>query len=69
MTQTPETDPDTPIWGAAAFAAVLNTSTKAVEHMLRQGLLDANKIGPRKWVSTRRRLLRQFSSPVSQQHD
>jgi hypothetical protein len=65
---TPNIDPyDKPIWGAAAFAAVLNTTPKAVEHMLRNGLLDADQIGGRngrhgRWVSTPRRLLRRFSS-------
>jgi hypothetical protein len=58
----PEIDPlDQPIEGAAAFAAVLNWPEKRVRYLLERGLLHAEKLGPRIWVSTPRRLLRQFA--------
>ena len=51
-----DTDLDRPIWGAQAFAQVLNTDTASVNRMLQKRLLPARKVG-RKWVSTPRQLL------------
>jgi hypothetical protein len=63
---TPNIDPlDQPVWGADGIAAILNTTPKAVEHLLRQRRLDADKFGTgrrARWVSTPRRLLAQFAS-------
>jgi hypothetical protein len=61
-TTTLEIDPlDVPIEGAAAFADVLRWPEKRVRYLLERKLLDADKIGPRIWVSTPRRLLKQFA--------
>jgi hypothetical protein len=53
-------DSDVPVWGAAAIAKVLNTTTRKAFHLLEERRVDASKIGTQ-WVSTRRRLLRQIS--------
>jgi hypothetical protein len=56
-----EIDPlDQPIRGAGPFAAVLGWPEKQVRYALERGLLDADKLG-NIWVSTPRRLLRQFA--------
>jgi hypothetical protein len=49
-------DLDRPIWGAAAFAEVLNRTERQVFHLLETGLLPAKKIGQR-WTCTPRKLL------------
>ena len=49
-------DLDTPVWGAAAFGAVINRSERQVRHLLRRHWLDADKLGGLYW-STPRRLL------------
>lgn len=51
---------DQPVWGCEAIAAVLNMTPKRAEHLLRAGLIDADKFGGR-WVSTPRRLQNQFA--------
>ena len=62
MSPTLEIDPlDRPIEGAKAFASVLSWPEKRVRYLLERQLLDATKIGPRIWVSTPRRLLKQFA--------
>lgn len=58
---TPEIDPlDQPVWGHEAIAQVLNMSPKRCEHLLPTGVIDADKFAGR-WVSTPRRLLKQFA--------
>jgi hypothetical protein len=52
---------DRPIQGAAAFAEVLGWPEKQVRYALERKRLDADKLGPRIWVSTPRRLLAQFA--------
>jgi hypothetical protein len=57
-----ELDPlDRPIKAAKAFADVLGWPLKQVEYQLQRGQIDADKLGKRRWVSTARRLLRQFA--------
>lgn len=56
-----EIDPlDRPVWGFIGIGRVINASPKKTEHLLRAGVIDADKLG-RLWVSTPRRLLRQFA--------
>jgi hypothetical protein len=60
---TPEIDPlDLPVWGQEGIAKILNMTPKRCEHLLRGGAIDADKFNGR-WVSTPRRLLKQFASP------
>jgi hypothetical protein len=57
----PDIDPlDQPVWGAEAIAKVLNRPVKQVRYGLERGRFDADKLG-KSWVSTPRRLLRQFA--------
>lgn len=49
-------DLDTPVWGAAAIARVINRSERATFHALEKRLLPAEKVG-KIWVSTPRKLL------------
>jgi hypothetical protein len=57
----PTLDPmDQPVWGEKGIAKVINRRVDQTHHLLRQGKLDADKIG-RLWTSTPRRLLAQFS--------
>jgi hypothetical protein len=49
-------DLDKPVWGAAAFADIINQKITQTNYLLSQRRLDADKVG-RKWVSTPRRLL------------
>jgi hypothetical protein len=51
---------DQPVWGAEGIANIINATPKRTEHLLAGGALDADKFNSR-WVSTPRRLLRQFS--------
>jgi hypothetical protein len=55
-----DNDSDTPIWGGAAIAAVLNTTPRKAFYLLENKLIDATKCGAQ-WVSTRRRLLRSIA--------
>ena len=50
-------DLDRPIFGAKAFAQVLNRTEAQIYHDLRKNLLDAGKWAGT-WTSTPRRLLR-----------
>jgi hypothetical protein len=60
-----EIDPlDRPVWGIERIAAILNMTPKRCEHLLRAGALDADKFN-RRWVSTPRRLLKQFAGKSS----
>jgi hypothetical protein len=60
-----EIDPlDRPVWGIEGIAAILNMMPKRCEHLLRAGALDADKFH-RHWVSTPRRLLKQFADKSS----
>jgi hypothetical protein len=52
---------DRVVWGAAGIAQVIGRSTDQTNTLLQKGLLDADKKG-RLWVSTERRLLRDFGS-------
>jgi hypothetical protein len=63
MTTTPaiEIDPlDLPVWGAEGMAPIIRKSVQETRHLLWRGRLDADKNG-HLWVSTARRLLRQFA--------
>jgi hypothetical protein len=51
----PDSDADRPLWGARAIAMEINRPTRAIFHMLENGLLPAKKIGGI-WVSTPRKL-------------
>jgi hypothetical protein len=51
-----ESDLDVPVYGARAFAKILNRSPAQIYHDLDKGLLDAKKWGGT-WASTPRRLL------------
>ena len=57
-------DLDKPIWGAAAFAQIIEKNVTQTNYLLSKRLLDADKVG-RQWVSTPRRLLAQFAGRVS----
>jgi hypothetical protein len=63
-----EIDPlDMPIEGAEAFTRVYGwppEREKRVRYLLERGLIDADKVG-RIWISTPRRLLRQFAGRAS----
>lgn len=50
---------DQPIWGAKNIGAEINKKPAATYHLLESGKLDADKVGDQ-WVTTRRRLRRQF---------
>jgi hypothetical protein len=50
---------DKPVWGAKDIGTIINKPTGATFHLLEAGLIDADKIGKR-WVSTPRRLRKQF---------
>jgi hypothetical protein len=56
-----EDDMDVPVWGAAAIAAVLNTTTRKSFYLLERGFVDATKVGSQ-WCSTKRRLLRDIAA-------
>jgi hypothetical protein len=47
-------DLDTPVWGAAAIAELLNCSERRAYWLLERGHIPAEKIGHH-WVTTRRR--------------
>ena len=53
-------DLDLPIWGAAAIAAVLNTTRRKAFYLLEHGFVAGTKIGSQ-WCSTKRRLLRSIA--------
>jgi hypothetical protein len=53
-------DLDKPVWGARNIGAEINKPTGATFHLLEAGLIDADKVG-KQWVSTPRRLRKQFS--------
>jgi hypothetical protein len=55
MTTVTDSDPDV-IWGAAAIAATINKTPRAVFHLLENGHLPARKIGGQ-WVASRKKLL------------
>jgi hypothetical protein len=54
---------DRPVYGAAAFAEILNRTERQIQHDLEKGRLDAWKWGERLWTSTPRRLLNSVSNP------
>lgn len=65
---------DQPVWGREGIARVLNMTPKRCEHLLRAGMIDADQFGGverdgrtlgGRWVSTPRRLLRQFAGAAS----
>jgi len=60
MTIAKDDDLDLPVWGAAAIAAVLNTTQRKAFYLLEHNLVDATKIGAQ-WCSTKRRLLRRIA--------
>jgi hypothetical protein len=63
---TPQIDPlDQPVWGQEAIAAILRMTPKRCEHLLRGGAIDADKFNGR-WVSTPRRLLKQFAGRTAE---
>ena len=53
-------DLDTPVWGAAAIAEIIRKTETQTNYLLIKRRIDATKVG-RLWVTTRRRLLNQFS--------
>jgi hypothetical protein len=53
-------DLDLPLWGAAAIAAVLNTTQRKAFYLLENKFVDATKVGAQ-WCSTKRRLLRSIA--------
>ena len=62
-----EIDPDALIWGATQIAKATpivdakgRPNPQKAARLLRQGLLDGDKVGPRMWVSTLRRLRKPF---------
>jgi hypothetical protein len=56
----PDNDLDLPVWGAAAIAAVLNTTRRKAFYLLENKFVDATKVGSQ-WCSTKRRLLRRIA--------
>jgi hypothetical protein len=56
-------DLDRPIWGASAIARVIDRSEAQAFYLLKNGHLDADKVGGQ-WTSTPRRLLRAFQEGV-----
>lgn len=62
--RTSDLDLDAPVWGAENFGSVIKCNTRQVNHLLRTGRLDANKVGTR-WVSTARRLRRSILGEVA----
>jgi hypothetical protein len=55
---------DQPIWGAKNIGVEINKKPAATFHLLASGKLDADKVGDQ-WVTTRRRLRRQFGGAAS----
>ncbi len=60
MSASPTENLDAPIWGAARIAAEIGKNETQTNYLLLKRRIDADKIG-RQWVTTRRRLLNQFS--------
>ena len=58
------TDLDTPVWGAAAIARVINRTERQAFHLLERGHLPADKVG-KLWVSTPRKLLARVLGEVA----
>jgi hypothetical protein len=54
--QSNSSDPDAPVWGAAAIGRVIGRSERQTFHLLEKRLIDATEVGAL-WVSTPRRLL------------
>jgi hypothetical protein len=59
-----QNDLDRPVWGVAAIGAVVGLPERQTHYQLSAGRLDADKLGGR-WVSTPRRLLRQFAGKAA----
>jgi hypothetical protein len=55
---------DRPLWGTSAISAVIGKTPTQTQYLLKNGRLDATKVG-RTWTSTARRLL--GPPPPSQQ--
>jgi hypothetical protein len=67
MSALPTENLDTPIWGAAAIAAEIGKNDTQTNYLLLKRRIDATKVG-RLWVTTRRRLLNQFSGNGAEAH-
>jgi hypothetical protein len=55
MSNNPDSDLDTPIWGAGPSGVEIGLDRHQTYYALARGLVPATKVG-RKYVSTRRRL-------------
>ena len=58
---------DAPVWGAAAIAEIIGKNETQTNYLLINRRIDATKVG-RLWVTTRRRLLKQFSGNGAEAH-
>ena len=63
--QEKENDLDRPVWGIVAIAKIIGRNPRQAHYPLTRSLIDADQIGGRMWVSTRRRLLGQFKGKAA----